>query len=135
MIKGAIFCQVIKMKLFIQLNPSITFGNQKWNGAIPLFNINVEEKIKFIKNCHLKFKDFSIKKKWKIIENNKIFDAKAWIKKYFKVASEEKRLLVFIESVIKERRLISNPIQILNHEEEEILMTVPIISVIKNNIL
>jgi len=42
------------MKLFIQFNPSITFGNQKWNGAIPLFNINVEEKIKFIVENHFK---------------------------------------------------------------------------------
>jgi hypothetical protein len=28
-IKGAIFCQVIKIKLFIQFNPSVTLGNQK----------------------------------------------------------------------------------------------------------
>jgi hypothetical protein len=26
---GAIFCQVIKINLFIQFNPSITLGNQK----------------------------------------------------------------------------------------------------------
>jgi hypothetical protein len=26
---GAIFCQVIKIKLFIQFKPSITLGNQK----------------------------------------------------------------------------------------------------------
>jgi hypothetical protein len=42
---GAIFCQVIKIKLLIQFNPSITLGNQKWKGATPLFNINEEEKI------------------------------------------------------------------------------------------
>jgi hypothetical protein len=28
-INGAIFCHVIKIKLFVQFNPSITFGNQK----------------------------------------------------------------------------------------------------------
>lgn len=43
-IRGAIFCQVIKIKEFNQDNPSITFGNQKWKGAEPLFN-NSEEKI------------------------------------------------------------------------------------------
>jgi len=45
---GAIFCQVIKIKLLIQFNPSITLGNQKWKGAIPLFNIREEAKIIFI---------------------------------------------------------------------------------------
>jgi len=42
---GAIFCQVIKIKLLIQFKPSITLGNQKWKGATPLFNIKEEEKI------------------------------------------------------------------------------------------
>lgn len=41
-INGAIFCHVIKIKLFIQVNPSITLGNQKWKGAAPLFNKRVE---------------------------------------------------------------------------------------------
>lgn len=48
-ITGAIFCQVIKIKLLIQFKPSITLGNQKWKGATPLFNINEEEKIILIK--------------------------------------------------------------------------------------
>lgn len=61
----------------------------------------------------------------KIIENNRILDAIAWIKKYFNEASEEKELFNFIERGIKDKRLISNPIQILNHEEEEILIIVP----------
>lgn len=42
---GAIFCQVIKIKLLIQFKPSITFGNQKWKGATPLFIINEDAKI------------------------------------------------------------------------------------------
>lgn len=70
-----------------------------------------------------------------MMENNKILDAKAWVRKYFKEASEEKRLLVLIQIGINERRLISRPIQILNHEEEEILIIVPMISVITNKIL
>lgn len=32
---GAIFCQVIKISLLIQFNPSITLGNHKWKGAAP----------------------------------------------------------------------------------------------------
>lgn len=45
---GAIFCHVIKIKLFTQFNPSITLGNQKWNGAIPLFIIREEANKIFI---------------------------------------------------------------------------------------
>jgi hypothetical protein len=37
-IKGAIFCHVIKIKLLVQLNPSITPGNQKWKGAAPILS-------------------------------------------------------------------------------------------------
>jgi len=46
---GANFCHVISNKLLIQLRPSITIGNQKWNGAIPIFIIKEEAKIIFIK--------------------------------------------------------------------------------------
>lgn len=42
---GAIFCHVIKIKLFIHLNPSEILGNQKWKGAAPIFN-NIMEEIK-----------------------------------------------------------------------------------------
>lgn len=42
-INGAIFCHVINKKLDHQFKPSITLGNQKWNGAVSLFNIIVEE--------------------------------------------------------------------------------------------
>jgi hypothetical protein len=64
-----------------------------------------------------------------------MFDANAWVKKYFKVASEENKLFVFIDIGINDKRLISNPIQTLNQDEDEILINVPKISVIKNNIL
>lgn len=70
-----------------------------------------------------------------MIKKRRILDAKAWIKKYFKEASEEYRLLIFIIKGINDNKLISNPIQILNHEEEEILIIVPKIKVLKNNIL
>ena len=69
----------------------------------------------------------------KIIENSKILEAIAWIKKYFKDASEEKELFSFIDKGIKERRLIAKPIQILNQEVEEILIIVPKTREIKNS--
>jgi len=64
-----------------------------------------------------------------------MFEANAWVKKYFSVASEENKLFVFIDIGINDKRLISNPIQILNQDEDEILIKVPKINVIKNNIL
>lgn len=39
---GAIFCHVKINKQFIQSSPSITSGNQKWNGAIPIFVKSLE---------------------------------------------------------------------------------------------
>lgn len=39
---GAIFCHVKINKQFIQSRPSITSGNQKWNGAIPIFVSSLE---------------------------------------------------------------------------------------------
>lgn len=68
-----------------------------------------------------------------MIENNKILDAKACVKKYFNDASEENKLLYFIVRGIKDNKLISNPIQTLNHEEEQILIIVPKNNVKKNN--
>lgn len=69
------------------------------------------------------------------MENKRVLDAKACVKKYFNDASEENKLLDFIERGIKERRLISNPIQILNHEEELTLIIVPKINDKKKIIL
>lgn len=54
------------------------------------------------------------------------------MRKYFKEASDENKLLFFIERGIKDNKLISNPIQTLNHEDEQILIKVPITKVIKN---
>ena len=64
-----------------------------------------------------------------------MLDAKAWVRKYFNDASDENKLLVLIVKGINDKRLISNPIQILNHDEEEILIKVPMINVKINKIL
>ena len=39
---GAIFCQVNINVALNHLNPSRTSGNQKWNGAIPIFISSLE---------------------------------------------------------------------------------------------
>lgn len=122
---GEIFCHVIKIKQFIQDNPSMTLGNQKWNGADPIF-IN---KVEFIKIEILlfisKFKNIIL---FKII-NKKLIDAIDWIKKYFNKASEENKFFELEIRGVKLNKLISKPIQHPNHELEVIE-----IKVLKNKI-
>jgi hypothetical protein len=65
------------MILLIQFKPSITIGNQKWKGAIPIFIIKEEAKTILI--FELKFRKIfhSMKKENKIIENKRRLEAKA----------------------------------------------------------
>jgi hypothetical protein len=70
-----------------------------------------------------------------IIENKKIEEAKAWVKKYFNEDSEENKFFDLIIKGIKDNKLISNPIQILNQEVEEIAINVPVIIDKKNKTL
>lgn len=77
---GAIFCTVIKIMHFGHDKPSITEGNQKWTGAAPLFNkreaqISVWGRLK--------------KSKYDGALAKIMHDPKAWIKKYFRAASDE----------------------------------------------
>lgn len=62
-----------------------------------------------------------------MIENNKIAEAKACVRKYFKDDSEENKFFDLIIKGIKDNKLISRPIQILNQAEDEIAIIVPII--------
>ena len=59
----------------------------------------------------------------RIMENKRMEEAKAWIKKYFKLLSEVVKFFLpsFIRG-INESKLISNPIQALNQELEEIVI-------------
>ena len=45
-------------------------------------------------------------------------EANAWVRKYFKEDSEENKFFDLIIKGIKDNKLISKPIQILNHELE-----------------
>ena len=70
-----------------------------------------------------------------IIANKIILDAKVCVIKYLIDASEGNKLfLLFIRGII-ERRLISNPIHIENHDNDEIVKRVPKIIELKNKIL
>lgn len=128
-IKGAIFCQVIKIIFEFHVSPSITLGSQKWNGAAPVF-INIVEEIKTIVNFS-KLGAKLIKNKLIIIVNKNTAEAKAWIKKYLREDSEENKFFDLIIKGIKDNKLISNPIHILNQEFAEIVINVPEIKEMK----
>lgn len=55
-------------------------------------------------------------------------DAKAWVRKYFKAASEDIIFLLAIKG-IKDNKLTSSPTQAPNQEEEETEIRVPKIKV------
>lgn len=123
---GVIFCQVIKIKQLNQDNPSIILGNQKWNGADPIF-INNEELIKIERK--LLISKFFIMVNFNKIKNKKLIDAIDWIKKYFNEASEANKFLELEIKGINLNKLISNPIQQPNQEFDEME-----INVLKNRI-
>lgn len=131
---GLIFCHVNNNKQLIQFNPSITSGNQKWNGAAPsLVNsaeFNINKNIEFILGVIN-----SVLINIKIIENIKIREAIVWERKYFKDDSDEYIFFVELNKGIIDKRLISKPIHIPIQEYEEMAINVPIIIVFKNKIL
>jgi hypothetical protein len=111
---GAIFCQVSRINTLFQLNPSITSGNQKWNGAAPSLIIsaefNISINVEFIRGLMNSFVNSNI-----ITDINRIRDAIACVIKYF---IDEK-------IGITDNRLISNPIHILSQEYDETEISVP----------
>lgn len=128
---GVIFCHVIKIKLFNQLNPSTILGNQKWKGVDPIF-IKIEELIIIDKKKIIsKFFNKIIFNK---IENRKLIDAIDWVKKYFNEASVANKLFELEIRGINLIKLISKPIQHPNQELEEIAIKVLLIKKKKKNI-
>lgn len=69
------------------------------------------------------------------IINNKLIEAIDWVKKYFKEASEDKRLFTLEIRGINLSKLISNPIQHPNQELDEIEIKVLKNKINKKNIL
>lgn len=113
---GIIFCHVRIKRAFIHLNPSIISGNQKWKGAIPIL-VNKAEFIA-IKNLVWGTKLLTINDLFSIITTaiRITDDAIACVIKYLIDASEDKILFFLCIRGIIDRRLISRPIHIPNHE-------------------
>lgn len=121
---GAIFCHVIRIKQLIHLDAPITSGNQKWNGAAPILNNNLDQIITDGAVClsHLIIYFIWINK----IENNNIVDAIAWTIKYLIADSFIIMFLLFANMGVIESKLISIPIQTPNQEFDEMDRIVPI---------
>lgn len=106
----------------------MTWGNQKWNGNIPILIIRLKNKIKFLK---LKVsivwgKLIRLKHPKRINE-----DPKAWTKKYFKLLSTSRLFILQIIRGIKDNKFTSNPIQTYNQLPEDIDINLPIIKLNK----
>ena len=113
---GATFCQASTMKAFSHERPSTTWGSHMWNGAAAIF-------IKRLKKIKKVAADRLEKFCWKVVANKliikRIEDAKAWIKKYFSVASFSRGQEEFINNAKIASMLISRPIHAISHEEAE----------------
>lgn len=121
---GAIFCHVNIIIEFIQFNPSITSGNQKWNGAAPIF---VKIAVSIIMDEYFLVFNISLLDSIMIIANMKTVEAIACVIKYFIAASDSILLFVFLIIGIIESRFTSNPIHILIQELDDITIIVPVI--------
>lgn len=102
------------MKQFIQDNPSIVGGYQKWNGAIPSFII-IDRAINIWGSILI----LSI-----ISARRKIVEAAAWIIKYLVRLSKEIGLVLSFIRGIKDKRLISSPIHIAIQDGDAITIIV-----------
>lgn len=128
-IKGASFCHVISNIQFFHLIPSITPGNQKWTGAAPAFISKAT--VIIINDTVFVCIDF-VSVSMAAMTN--VADADAWMMKYFIADSECRWFSVLNNSGINDNKLISIPIHALNHDDDEILMRVPITRVTVNRI-
>lgn len=131
---GAIFCHVRRTSLVFHDKPSITSGNQKWNGAAPVLVRSAEFIIIDSVSSVQKVRDSFVDRR-EIILNMKIKDASVWVRKYFAEASDEYMFLVDLMRGMMDSKLISKPIHILIQEYDEIAIRVPRIVELINRIL
>lgn len=116
------------MKAHIQFIPSTTWGTQIWKGEAPSL-IKSPREINLLNPLEgeKKINWFIFKKAEKIRRD----EAKAWIRKYFNVASEFRGDLSLKERTKRDRILISRAIQAINQEEADMVI---IVLVTKKNI-
>jgi len=126
--KGAIFCQVKRMKHWVQFNLLIISGNQKCRGGTPAFRIK-EKKIRLSRDSIVISLALIIVKVVLIISK---IEPKAWIKKYLMEASVRGLFNLISIRGIMLIMLISRPSQAVNQELDETAVRVPNNKVLKN---
>lgn len=117
-IRGAIFCQVRRIKILTHERPLQTNGTQKQKGAPPNFIIRGRGNLRRISSL------LGVQGVKDVIIKNKSKEDQACIRKYFKGAWSRGVERKDIRG-IKASRLSSIPAQATNHEKEEIDISVP----------
>jgi hypothetical protein len=114
-VRGAIFCQVNKIAPWVQLISSITWGNQKWVGAIPAL-IPSEIEIKLLWG-ETRFVEENLAR----VRPEKMIttEARAWVIKYLIAASDLDGVGDTIRNGMKDIKLISKANQTITQEEDE----------------
>lgn len=121
---GAIFCTVKRTTHWIHGNPCITGISQKCKGAAPIFNKRDNKIIILGIDCIINIE---------VAPAIRTVDLRAWMRKYFKAASEENEF--FFERIkgINDITFNSNPIQLVNQVGEEDAIITPRIRVNKKS--
>lgn len=113
---GAIFCHVRINKAFNQSKPSITSGNQKWKGAIPIFVRREEFILNIIIDWEFRFVKIFLFIIIRMIDNKMIVEAIACTMKYLIEDSADSLFFLLCIRGIIDNRLISRPNHIPNQE-------------------
>ena len=133
-IRGAIFCQDATIRPCRNGSPWRTSGNQKWHGANP----NLNARAMAIKINEKSFKGVStdqepVNHAWIKALFSRRAALKAWIRKYFIVASTFRGEKLEIKIGTRASVLNSSPTQITNHFCEKITILVPSTTVVNKN--
>ena len=127
---GAIFCHVKIIAHCAQLEIFITWGNQKWKGAIPILILRA---IKIIITDLISNLEGSIVLSISLVKIS-IREAIAWTIKYLMAVSVDRGVNLMISKGIRLIRLISKPSHLVYQVLAEHASRVPVIKVEKNTI-
>jgi hypothetical protein len=114
MMRGLTFCTVRSIKRTHQCKGSAILGTQPWKGATPSFTNKANKTNRFILSAHDP-RELEAER----IPNNKIEEAKAWVKKYLTLDSLSPLELSFRINGMNPKVFNSKPNQHMDREEEQ----------------
>lgn len=121
---GASFWIVDRINTWGHLSPSMTWGNHQWKGAPPTFKRRARKIVTLLINESDKYKN---------LEEISITDPRAWIRKYFKEASEYSGFIFNAIKGMKDIRFSSSPTHAPNQEDDDAEIIDPDIKVKRKN--